>query len=678
LLKHTFQHLDGFGAIREAQLWQKGIRSWYDFESKKNLQLNSFHSSSNGILNDSIKALAKKDANFFAERLSRSEYYRIVQTFPNETIFVDIETTGLSRYYDKITLIGWGYKNNYDYFIKDSNKKKLFEAFKKAKAVITFNGSFFDLPFIRQEFPDLTLPVCHVDLRFLAYKFGFKGGQKNIENSFGIDRPKEIEDMRGENAPVLWHQYKWGDKQALKKLVLYNKYDINGMKIIFDELMVRILEHSLIPYDKRKVKFFSRSKKINFAQLRKSITKRKFPIYKGEPGPLIHLNKLPKFEKLRIVGIDLSGGEKRFSGWCFLKYSNAITKKIFSNDDLIEETTKYQPDLISIDSPLSLPAGRKIVSDEDPNRNKYGIMRFCEKQLKRRGVNVYPCLINSMQNLTARGIWLATKFRKMGYPVIESFPGAAQDILDIPRKRASEELLKKGLSNFGIKGYYENNEVSHDELDAITSAIVGYFFWCGQFEALGNIEEDYLIIPQLKDETFEWFNHKVLGISGYIAAGKTTAATFISENDFAYGRISQVLAKMLEIEGKPVNRFTLQKLGQKVNRNQGQRWLIYSLLNLLPSSGNFVIDGLRFPEDHAFLKERFGPNFTHIHIETNLELRKKRYKQVKENNIPFTKSLKHPVERFIPKMKDLSDYVIENNDDKNKLYKELQKILNKK
>ena len=66
-------------------------------------------------------------------------------------------------------------------------------------------------------------------------------------------------------------------------------------------------------------------------------------------------------------------------------------------------------------------------------------MRECERELKRRGVNVYPCLIPSMQKLTARGIRLARSLRERGIPVIESYPGAAQDIMRIPRKGAGPE-----------------------------------------------------------------------------------------------------------------------------------------------------------------------------------------------------------------------------------------------
>ncbi len=79
------------------------------------------------------------------------------------------------------------------------------------------------------------------------------------------------------------------------------------------------------------------------------------------------------------------------------------------------------------------------------------IYRKCELALKRMGISVFWCLLPTMEMLTRRGIRLALICAK-GPKVIESYPGAAQDILGIPRKRASLEELKWGLSRAGITG----------------------------------------------------------------------------------------------------------------------------------------------------------------------------------------------------------------------------------
>lgn len=180
----------------------------------------------------------------------------------------------------------------------------------------------------------------------------------------------------------------------------------------------------------------------------------------------------------RSLGIDLTGSERRPSGLALLDgFRLEYTKLIHSDTEIEIEAVTSGADIISIDSPLSLP--------ENPDK----IYRDCELELKRRGIGVYWCLLPSMKNLTMRGIRLATNLRDDGLTVIESFPGAAQDILGLPRKKKGKELLADALSTFGIVG---DLMVSHDELDAITAAIVGLYYISGEYEALGS-----LIIPRV-------------------------------------------------------------------------------------------------------------------------------------------------------------------------------------
>ncbi|GAI59288.1 unnamed protein product [marine sediment metagenome] len=181
----------------------------------------------------------------------------------------------------------------------------------------------------------------------------------------------------------------------------------------------------------------------------------------------------------KVIGIDLTGAEKRASGIATLWNNGQVqTKRLKTDEELVNEVLAAQPDLVSIDSPLSLP--------EDPTK----IYRECELTLRRRGIGVYWCLLPSMEKLTRRGIELAGLLRSYGHQVIESYPGAAQDILGIPRKSKGIHVLAEGLAKYGIKG---DLFVSHDELDAITSAIVGQLYLVGKYEALG-----CLIIPKVR------------------------------------------------------------------------------------------------------------------------------------------------------------------------------------
>jgi predicted nuclease with RNAse H fold len=199
------------------------------------------------------------------------------------------------------------------------------------------------------------------------------------------------------------------------------------------------------------------------------------------------------------VGIDLTGSESRASGVCTLNKREAYLERLNTDEEIIAAIKRSQPTIVSIDSPLSLPKGRDCIKDSCVCR-KFGITRECERTLKKRGINSYPCLIKSMQGLTERGMRLSKLLEAQGFNVIESYPGAAQDVLGLPRKQVDLKGLEVDLMNMGIKPRCEREIISHDEIDALTSALVGYFYLAEEFEALGNEDEGYLIIPKISSK----------------------------------------------------------------------------------------------------------------------------------------------------------------------------------
>ncbi len=406
---------------------------------------------------------------------------------PDRVLFLDIETTGLSWHYDQITMVGWAMDGRYEALWAGQDPSPLHEALEAASAVVTFNGTQFDLKFLRRQLPDLRWPSAHLDLRYPARRVGLVGGQKAIESHLGFERQGIDEGTDGAEAVRLWYRYQRGDATAAKMLATYNKWDVAGMCLILDEIVERLqLDPDLLF---RPHRFSTRIGEIVRSRLDSP------PL--EAPRRVTFDTLFPNAGDLTIVGIDLTGSEARPSGWCRLATREATTRRLSTDDELIALTLASRPDLVSIDSPLSLPTGRQRVDDDDPTRAEFGIMRECERELKRRGINVYPSLIPSMQKLTQRGIELAARIRAHGVPVIESYPGAAQDIMRIPRKGASIELLRQGLADFGITGPFEESSVSHDELDAITSALVGVFYLTGQYEALTGQSEGALIIPDI-------------------------------------------------------------------------------------------------------------------------------------------------------------------------------------
>ncbi|NBB50993.1 AAA family ATPase [Rhizobium sp. CRIBSB] len=582
------------------------------------------------------------------------EQLALCASYPEQVLFLDIETTGLSHFYDEITVVGWSFNGKASTLVKGDDHQGLLADAYNAKAMVTFNGIRFDQRFLRQEFPDVRLPSTHIDLMYLCRRVGLTGGQKAIEKQLNLNLRADLAEVDGFAAVLLWHRYLRGEISALEKLVRYNRLDIAAMGAIFD--------HVLTQFDVQPDLF---SQKVGFLNWAAPDGWQDLPKFKSAAS---NLTKAPHFADVlgrgpaadaKVVGIDLTGSEARGTGWCVLDGNHATTTTLFSDEEILKRTMEAKPDLVSIDSPLCLPFGRVSVEDSDPGRDQYGIMRQCERELKRRGVNVYPCLLPSMQKLTARGMKLANTLRQSGVPVIESYPGAAQDIMRIPRKGAGIEWLKLGLHEFGILGDYVTATVSHDELDAITSALVGTFHMAGLTEALGTENEPPLIIPKTDAIALPL----VVGVSGPIAAGKTTFAEELQALGFSYTRFSLVIDDMLRESGLELTRFNRQKLGHEINATGRQRWLAEKTIQRVSEGFAIVVDGLRFPEDHAYLVERFGANFHHIHIEAAEDVRKTRYhERMLDGN--FEQAAKSEVEGRVGELRSLAHEIFVNDSDK--------------
>lgn len=570
----------------------------------------------------------------------------------SRVLFLDVETTGLSRYYDELTLVGWLSDGIYRVYVTGDDPQPLLCALRAASALVTFNGTLFDLAFLKKSFPGLSFPKVHADLRFLARRVGLTGGQKAIEAELGIHVRSGVEDLDGAQAVLLWHRYLRGDVQSLRRLIDYNRCDVVAMRHILDEVLDKLVSNLDF--------WFANSR---FSQHPYSVSGwaahgMELPVASRLNRPKNTFKSLfaeTSSENATIVGIDLTGSETRPSGWCVLRGATAETEMIKTDDEMVARIIAVSPALVSIDSPLSVPFGRSRVEDDDPARAEFGIMRRCERELKRRGINVYPCLLPSMQGLTKRGMRLAARLRGLGIPVIESYPGAAQDIMGIPRKGAGEEFLKEGLADFGVSGDFLIEPVRHDELDAITSAIVGSFFLTGKYEALTGSTEDALIIPDLKAAP----GPVVIGVSGRICAGKTTVARFLERQGFAYTRFSLVVDdEIKKLGGKP-DRESRQRVGLQINHTKGQRWLCEQVLAQVGAQSLIVVDGLRFLEDRAFFIERFGSRFLHLHVTAPLEIRMKRYR--KDDGPSLKEADAQPVEGEVDRLGAMAAVTMDNS-----------------
>jgi predicted nuclease with RNAse H fold len=172
---------------------------------------------------------------------------------------------------------------------------------------------------------------------------------------------------------------------------------------------------------------------------------------------------------MSVVGLDLAGVESRPSGFCVLKGMEAVTCLAYTDEDVLKRIDESEPEVVAIDAPLSLPAGRESVEERTSIH-----LRECDKELVRRGIRFFPVTLGPMRKLTERGIDLRRILERRHFRVIEVYPGGAQDILGIPRKQCGLDGLRAGLEKTGVKGL--NDRMSDHELDAVTCALVGKLF----------------------------------------------------------------------------------------------------------------------------------------------------------------------------------------------------------
>lgn len=234
MLTTTFSHLDGVSAKLEVQLREIGVRQWDDFLERMDqlavVPKAKLEKIKNGILT-SKQALEKNDLHYFKNILKPKEHWRLCKM--GRIAYVDIETTGLSRWSDDITLIGIYDGAVPHIYVNGKNLPEAKEKLKEFDVVVTFNGKQFDMPFIEHHFSH-QYDFIHLDLRYMLKELGLQGGLKNIESQLGISRDTDLKGVDGFEAVRLWYQYKRGNQEALHKLLRYNEEDIVNLKTLLD------------------------------------------------------------------------------------------------------------------------------------------------------------------------------------------------------------------------------------------------------------------------------------------------------------------------------------------------------------------------------------------------------------------------------------------------------------
>jgi uncharacterized protein len=236
MLRSTFLHVSGIGPWTESQLWRLGVADWASFEERR--EIPGVSTARKGRWDAEIRqgerALAERSASFFASRLPTIEHWRLYPEFRRETAFLDIETTSLSPYQGMVTCVAVHGGGQTRSFVAGDNLEELPAYLGRFRVLATFNGIFFDVPFLQVAFPQWVPPVAHIDLRFVLRRIGHTGGLKRIEQELGLGEREGVEGIHGADAVRLWHEWRRGRRASLDLLVDYNRADTVNLEPLLD------------------------------------------------------------------------------------------------------------------------------------------------------------------------------------------------------------------------------------------------------------------------------------------------------------------------------------------------------------------------------------------------------------------------------------------------------------
>jgi predicted nuclease with RNAse H fold len=154
-------------------------------------------------------------------------------------------------------------------------------------------------------------------------------------------------------------------------------------------------------------------------------------------------------------------------------------KLIYAGDYEIENISNAFA--AGIDAPLTLPQN--------------GMFRECERKLLKLGIRLFPSGAPFFRKTAILGMEIAENLRKMGLKVYEVYPYASRVLLNIApkaKKRKREGLQEIILS---LSRYIETPELSHDEVDAVISALTVREFVLGRGSSVEG--EGEIILPRV-------------------------------------------------------------------------------------------------------------------------------------------------------------------------------------
>ena len=249
MIQHSFLLLERVGREKEKGIWKQGVFTWDDFLKAARIKGISARAKKyyDRKIVEARKELFSLNSSYFAEKLPKTEQWRLYDFFKEDAVYLDIETDGVNET-DDVTVVGLFDGIDTRTMVRGVNLdfRKLKEELARYKIVVTFNGSVFDVPFIKKRYGAILPRIPHFDLRFCCKRIGLNGGLKGIEKQLGIRRNNElVEKMYGGDAALLHRMWRGsGDEHYLQLLVEYNEEDVINLKRIAERTYRTLKQHT--------------------------------------------------------------------------------------------------------------------------------------------------------------------------------------------------------------------------------------------------------------------------------------------------------------------------------------------------------------------------------------------------------------------------------------------------
>lgn len=241
LVEGAMAHLRHVGAKRLEALSRSGVANWR--QALAAAPPAGFSAAVWDRVQQEVAAccgmLERRDLRTLCRSLRNADHWRVLYEFWEEASYFDVETEGLGNNAG-ITVIVCLHRGELRRFTRAEGLDGFLELLDDVKLLVSFNGCGFDIPQVLRWFHVPELPCAHVDLRWVCFHQGWRGGLKRIERELGLERPADLEGVGGDDAVRLWQRWdSRRDETALRLLTRYCSADVVALRLVAARLLAQ-------------------------------------------------------------------------------------------------------------------------------------------------------------------------------------------------------------------------------------------------------------------------------------------------------------------------------------------------------------------------------------------------------------------------------------------------------